>query len=277
VTFGRSLRALALGTTLGLTLLGSRRSFAQDSVRSSATHAQQTFFIRRDAVASLIVLGGSAALSAYDVRIAHWWRQPSVQGSQSRHDFVKSLSAINETPLTIGAVLTYGVGRLTHSPAITDIGLHWSESMILTVAMSEAIRSPVGRARPHASPEDQYSFQFGAGFTKFDHRAWPSLHAAAAFATASALVGEIGQRNPRANAWAAPLLYAAATIPGFTRMYLDQHWASDVLAGSFLGQLVGSRVVHYAHTHNPTKLDRWLGAATLAPTADGRLFVGISR
>lgn len=278
MTSSRSLRALVLGATFALSLFNPRRSFAQDTVRyTQAPHVQKTFFTRRDAVASLVVVAGSAALSAYDVRIANWWRQPSIQGSQSRHDFVKALSTINETPLTIAAVLTYGVGRLSHSQATTDIGLHWSEAMILTVALSEAIRSPLGRARPHASPDDQYQFEFGAGFTKFDHRAWPSLHAAAAFATASALSGEIAQRTPDAHKWAAPLLYAAATIPGFTRMYLDQHWASDVLAGSFLGELIGSRVVHYAHTHNPTKLDRWLGAMSVAPTADGRLVMGISR
>ncbi len=276
MTYRDVLRTLALGVGIVVASL-PRQVAAQDSTAHAESHVQKTFFTRRDAVSSAVVLGASAALSAYDVRIARWWRQPDVQGDQSRHDFVKSLTTINETPLTLGAVITYGVGRLTHSATTTDIGLHLSEAMILTVAMSEAIRGPLGRLRPRSSLEDQYDFKFWGGFTEFDRRAWPSLHAAAGFATASALVGEIAQRKPDANRWAAPLLYTAASIPGFTRMYLDQHWASDVLAGSFLGYLVGSRVVHYGHTHKPTKLERKLGLVAVTPLSDGRWLVGFAR
>jgi PAP2 superfamily protein len=277
VRLWRAVYAPSLGTLLCATAVVPVRGFAQDSTRHAHEHVQKTFFTRRDLVSSGIVLGASAALSAYDVRIADWWRQPSVQDGQSRHDFVKALTTINEMPLTIGAVVTYGVGRIAHSETITDVGLHLTESMVLTVAMSEAIRGPVGRLRPRSAPDDQYDFKFWGGFTEFDRRAWPSLHAAAGFATASALVGEIGERKPDANKWAAPLLYTVATIPGFTRMYLDQHWASDVLAGSFLGYLMGSRVVHYAHTHNPTRLDRWLGDVAVMPTTDGGMLVLVSR
>ena len=54
-----------------------------------------------------------------------------------------------------------------------------------------------------------------------------------------------------------PVLYAAATIPGFTRIYLDQHWSSDVVAGSVSGWYVGTRMVQYTHGRR-TRLDRAL-------------------
>jgi membrane-associated phospholipid phosphatase len=60
------------------------------------------------------------------------------------------------------------------------------------------------------------------------------------------------------------LLWVAATIPGFTRIYLDQHWASDIVAGSALGAYVGTRVVQYAHGHETT-LDRFLLGARIVP------------
>ena len=68
-------------------------------------------------------------------------------------------------------------------------------------------------------------------------------------------------------------MYTAALVPGFTRMYLDEHWASDVVAGSALGALLGSKVVRYAHTHRRNKLDRFLLGTTIMPSPDGGVLV----
>lgn len=250
-------------------------ALASSSAQDSGEKTDKTFFTRRDLA---WVAGGMAAsglVSVFDKRIENWWQQPSRQGTQSRHDAVKALTTINETPLTLAAVGVYAVGRLAHAKTVGDVGAHWMQAMVLTVATSEMIRGPLGRARPRASPDDQYRFDFGGGFSKFEDRAWPSLHAAAAFATATVFVEEMRERNASATPVVAPLLYAAATIPGFTRMYLNQHWASDIVAGSVLGALIGSRVVTYGHRHH-TKIDRWLLGATLVPTAAGGVDVGLN-
>jgi len=60
-----------------------------------------------------------------------------------------------------------------------------------------------------------------------------------------------------------------ATLPGFTRLYLNKHWASDIAAGSFLGALMGIKTVRYAHSHHRTKLDRFLLGASVSPSPDG--------
>ena len=156
------------------------------------------------------------------------------KASQSRHDFVDALTHVNETPLTIAAILTYGIGRLGRWPTVTDIGIHATEAMVLTDVTSELIRGPIGRARPRISPDDAFKFEFGKGFTDFGNRAFPSLHSAAAFAMASVLTAEIHERNPKAAWIAGPVLYGAALIPGMTRIYLDQHWASDIARGRSL-------------------------------------------
>ena len=294
LTVRSGLRPLFLLLALALAQLPARHLLAQqpsaDSTHREATsdtthkkhrggqkHTHKTFFTRHDLVASGVALGVTAGLSAFDVRIARWWQSPGVQGSQSFNDWMGSLTKWNETPLTIGSVLTYGVGRLTKSETVTDIGLHLTEAIVFTDVIAEAIRGPLGRARPRVSPDDQYSFKFWAGFTEFDHRAWPSIHAAAAFSIASALVAEIDERNPNANRYAAPLLYGAAMIPGITRMYLNQHWSSDIVAGAFLGTLIGSRVVYYGHSHKPNKIERALGQVAVAPLGDGRVLVAIRR
>ncbi len=233
----------------------------------------KTFFTRRDLYWAGAGLVGGAVISIFDARIANWWQSPSVQGSPSRESSVKNLTVANETPLTILAVATYGAGRLTGSPTIADVGLHATEALVLTVAISEAIRGPLGRLRPRESHDDQYNFQFWGGFTDFARRSYPSLHSAVGFTTASVLVQEIHFRHPQANTWAAPILYTAALIPGVTRLYLDEHWASDVFSGAVLGTLLGIKVVDYAHTHKRNRLDRWLLGATIVPSGNG-LMVG---
>lgn len=228
----------------------------------------KTFFVKRDLLWSGVAIAGTVGLSAFDKRIQRWTQSSSVQGSSSRHRVVNDLTHINETTLTGAAILTYGIGRLTHSSTIADVALHTAESTILTSAISQAIRGPIGRERPSISPDDQYKFQFGKGFTNFDNRSFPSLHSATGFAAATAVSAEIHERNPNASWWVTPVAYTVAMVPGLTRMYLNQHWASDVASGAFVGALIGNRVVHYAHTHKRNKLDRFLLGDPIAG-ADG--------
>lgn len=233
------------------------------------THVDKTFFTRRDLVLSGVALAGSGVVSIFDKRIARWAQSPNVQGSSSRHDAIDNLTVINEQPLTIAAAATYGIGRLAHSETIADIGLHTTEALVLTVGISEAIRSPLGRVRPRESLDDQYKFRLGRGFTDFASRSYPSLHAAVAFATAASLSNETKLRWPGASPYVTPVLYAAALVPGVTRIYLNQHWASDVVAGMFVGQLLGAKVVQYSHSHRRNRLDRALLASSVVPTANG--------
>lgn len=257
----------------------TRRLLAASLVLSSSLCAQEarkdsSFFRKGDGTKSLAVLGGTIALSVFDARIASWSRQPRIQGDSSRHDLVKQVTVINEMPLTVAAVVTYGVGRVTKSRAVADVGLHLTESLVATTLVAEVIRVGLGRERPRANPDDQYSLAPGRGLTRFENRAFPSLHAAVAFATAATLTEEVRHRNPSATRYAAPLLYGAAMVPGLTRVYLDQHWASDVVAGTFLGAFIGGRVVRYAHGRR-TRLDRLLlgGEARILPHPDGVLVV----
>jgi hypothetical protein len=255
---------------------GAPRLSHADAPRDSS-HAAKTFFNRGDLELLGVGLAVSAGVSLFDQRIRNWAQSPGVQGSAGRHDLVEHLTVINEQPLTLGALATYGIGRLLKSETIADVGLHTTEALVLTVAMSEAIRGPLGRARPRTSPQDPYDFSFWSGFTDFGKRSYPSLHAAVGFATATALTREIHARNPGASHWAAPILYAAAMVPGLTRMYLDQHWTSDVVAGSILGAAIGSKVVGYAHSHDRNRLDRWLLGASITPAPSGGLMVGYTR
>jgi membrane-associated phospholipid phosphatase len=117
----------------------------------------------------------------------------------------------------------------------------------------------VGRARPKdATPifEDQYEFHWFNGFRHFQYRAFPSIHSSSAFAAAAAIVAETHYRSPRATWYVAPVVFALASGPGYSRMYLGQHWASDVFMGAFVGVFYAQRVVDYAHAHPDNRVDR---------------------
>ena len=236
---------------------------------AGAQRVDKTFFTRRDAVATGVALAGTAIVFQFDQRIARWSQEPAVHGSARRHALVKDLTLINETPFTFGAVAAYGIGRLAHSETTADIGLHVTESLVLTTAIGQVVRGALGRARPSSAVDGPATHRFGRGYTDFEYRSFPSLHAATAFAASAAAVEEIRLRNPHAVRWAGPLLYAAASVPGFTRLYLNKHWASDVAAGSFLGAMLGIKTVRYAHSRPRTRLDRFFLGVSVVPSPDG--------
>ena len=252
---------------LGL-VLGLASPLAGQTARDSA---QKTFFVKRDLVTAGAILGVSAITAVFDQRISYWWQSPGVQGDSSRNDLTHALTFINEKPLTLAAAATYGIGRLTHNETLADIGLHTTEALVMSVGMSEVIRTTLGRYRPRQSPDDAFKFKFGAGFTQFGARSFPSVHADAAFAVASVLAAEIRLRDPKTARYTTPLLYTAAFVPGVTRMYLNEHWASDIVAGSLMGAMLGSRVVSYAHSHGRNKLDRVLLGVAAHPDGRGGL------
>ena len=259
---------LILAFTIAIVPCARAQRSTTDTLPSN--NPNQQLFRGRDVTLLLGAVVVSGELAHYDTKIAHYTQSTSVQGDSSRLRLVKRLTKANETTLTAGALLAYGVGRLTHQPLVTDVSAHVGEALLITNVVSQAIRGPFGRARPYVTKDDQNSdFHVGKGFTSYDYRSLPSLHSASAFAAASALTAEINERQPGA-AWPVGLvLYSAAAIPGLTRMYLDQHWASDVVMGGFIGAFIGHKVVVHAHANPRNRLDRILLGTTILPEGHG--------
>ena len=255
-------------------------------------HAQDSISLRRRPVAiparegtpffrpsdmTVIAVASLAAieLGHFDTKIARWTQTASVQGDSSRLRLVKRFTKANETTLTAAALLAYGVGRIAHATTITDVSAHVGEALLLTNVVSQAIRGPFGRARPYVTHDENNSdFHVRKGFTSYDYRSLPSLHAASAFAAASALTAELEEHHSGMTPVVAPLLFTAALVPGFTRMYLDQHWASDVAMGAFVGTFLGAKVVHHAHGNPRNRLDRMLLGTTVQPLDHGGVALG---
>jgi membrane-associated phospholipid phosphatase len=246
----------------------------------------KTFFHRSDLVVGGIALGGTALLTLFDKEIARasqrGRRNDAVTGAQTDDLSIWSLriSKVNETTLTLAGVATYGIARLARARTVSDIALHATESVVLASVASQLIRGPLGRTRPFVTKDsNEYDFHPGKGFfgkNSFDYRAFPSIHTSSSMAVATVLTMELNRRHSDATKFVAPVLYGAALLPGLARIKLDQHWASDIAAGAFMGVFFANRVVSYSHAHPDNKFDRFFLSATVAPGADGTVMIGLS-
>jgi len=87
------------------------------------------------------------------------------------------------------------------------------------------IKSSTGMARPRLNQGVMFK---GPTFTD-DYAAMPSAHTSSSFAAASVL----GEHYPE---WK-PVLYLTATAVGLSRIFLDEHWPSNVALGALAGYL----------------------------------------
>lgn len=209
---------------------------------------------------------GAAALTRLDVRLANALddsafhvRHPGFTSAANR------ASLVTETVLMLTGGTVWGLARLRHDDGTADVAIHTTAAVASTAMFIQVVRGVLGRARPYVIDDagamrngDPYDFQFLHGFTSYNYRSFPSMHAMANFAAASALSTEMRQRNTPNRAIISPALYLGATMPALARMYLDQHWASDVAMGVFLGVFAGQKAVNYSHDHPNNIVDRKL-------------------
>ncbi len=259
--------AAALGVLFSPDLLASQ---TPDSTRAS----------RRPPVigwVDLATLGVGAAASIAimdaDARVAKRLQSDRYQSNGRYQDVARAAAKVNEKSLFAAGLVTYGVARITHAPrTVTDIALHTTESIFIASATATVIRGVLGRSRPFVTGgADPRDYRPGQGFRELQYRAYPSIHAAASYATAAALTAETRRRSKGAAWIVGPVAYGLATMPGLARMYGDKHWASDVAMGMALGAVSGWATVRYHHHRPGNRFDDALLGPTPAVAADGAL------
>jgi membrane-associated phospholipid phosphatase len=149
------------------------------------------------------------------------------------------------------AAALYSGAIIADSPKYKELGEMLGESVILADATTLVLKQAIGRARPFVAGDKSSfrPFQF-----KNDYDSMPSMHTSSSFAMASVL-------SATSESILAKLTYyAAATFVGFSRMYKDKHWASDIVLGAAIGELCGRVVTRYHVELGKSRL-------TLAPMA----------
>jgi membrane-associated phospholipid phosphatase len=137
----------------------------------------------------------------------------------------------------VGVAASVYVGAIiADSPKYKELGEMLGESVLLADATTFVLKQAIGRGRPSAA-NDKSSFrpfQFNS-----DYDSMPSMHTSSSFAIASVLAATSESKLAKLA------YYAAATFVGFSRIYKDKHWASDIVLGAAVGELCGQVVTRY--------------------------------
>ncbi len=238
------------------------------------------FFSARDAWLAAGFVAGTVAMLPLDKRLAHNFRQPVNQASPTLRDAADFFRFMGQpAPQIIGPSL-YIAGRLGHWHHIAALGLHGTEAMLLSTAITGSIKLLVGRARPFVTADtNSTSFAFGRGLHGAKYQSFPSGHATTAFAVASSVTSEVGHWVDETHGWPGwkyvigVTMYGGASLIALSRIYDDKHWASDIMAGAAIGTFSGSKVVRYDYDHPKNRLDRWLLSARVAPSPAGGVYL----
>ncbi len=185
-------------------------------------------------IGTLAVAGAVGLTYVFDTNI-----RDKVQGSKGRtlDRAADAGSAIGNPFVHLGiAAAVYGGGALADSPKWQQTGEMLGEAALLADASGYLLKGAIGRGRPLVTGDKGSfrPFQFQS-----DYDSMPSLHTASSFAMASVMAATTESIPAKL------LYYTAATFVGFSRIYQNEHWTSDVVLGAALGELCGRVVTGY--------------------------------
>ena len=251
-----------------------RLSAALAVVWSSTATAQQVdtskkaepLFRWRDAWIATGIVAVAGATVPFDTRLSKVFVHFGPQKNSVAYTTSQVFDNLGNPGALIVGAGAYVVGRLAGRPHLADLGLHTTEALIVAGTETFLLKGLTGRDRPYLDPNNAYHFRFGRGFSSKSHDSMPSGHTTAAFAAVAAINHEVEHLWPHRPFIVTPLLYSGATLVGAARVYGLRHWPSDVVIGALVGTSAGIKVVRYNHAHPNNRLDRWLGAISVAPS-----------
>jgi len=153
--------------------------------------------------------------------------------TQTLDDLTKAVEPFG-SEYSLAVIGAYGiVGFAFHDPAAKNIFFDSAMASILaSVIITPTLKFVIGRERPSESTIDTVFHPFSGSDNSF-----PSGHATQAFAVASVISAHSDQ------VWVSVTAYTIAGLVGFSRIYHNAHWTSDVTAGALIGTFVGRGVV----------------------------------
>jgi membrane-associated phospholipid phosphatase len=178
---------------------------------------------------TLAIVGGTAGLIVADPHVMPYFRT---------HD--KNFDGVNDTLSTAGtttAVVLLPVSLLVagyarHDDYQKDTALLAGEAYADSALVDLAIKAISRRKRPVDVPPngDFGDTFFAGGKSPFKGSAFPSGHAAGAFAVATVVATRY-----RSHRWVPWVVYGMATAVSLSRMTTNSHFPSDIFLGAALG------------------------------------------
>lgn len=213
---------------IALALFASKSSFAQraDSVQTvqlSKDKKNNRFYYVLPAVliasGSITMLDKDADeffLSNFEVREER--NENFINFSNHLDDYLQHVPSVT--------VFALGLSGVKGKHDLPDQVALYVKSELLMLGVVYGLKYSVGEARPDTGQKNSF----------------PSGHTAQAFAAATFLSKEYGDRS----IWISISAYTAATTVGIFRMLNNRHWISDVLVGAGIG-ILSTEVVYRTH------------------------------
>jgi membrane-associated phospholipid phosphatase len=143
----------------------------------------------------------------------------------------KSLSNAGLAALVGGAGGMWVMGHVSHNEHWSETGFLAGEAALNSLVAVDSFKYMLRRAGPYQGDGSGSFFQSGG--TSF-----PSEHAAAAWSVA----GVIAHEYP--GPFSKIMAYGLASLVSVSRVKPNQHFPSDVLVGSLIGNLVAQNIYH---------------------------------
>ncbi len=163
------------------------------------------------------------------------WEVRWVQGINPQYptsDAWKTISATAK-PISIAVPIgLFAVSLIEHDKTLANNSYEMAAGLALTAIVTQGLKTISDRPRPYYSYSDIYPDEWK------DNSSFPSGHTSFAFSTATSLALHTKKWYITVPA------FAWATSVGYSRMYLGQHYPSDVFAGAITG-MAGAYAAHW--------------------------------
>lgn len=204
---------------------------------------------------------GAGALLAGSALLDHTIDAAVPQGGGTRWEWASNRLNYGGRPqyAVAGLALTWAGGTLAHAPAVARAAEHVTAALLVSGVANGALKYGVGRERPEFT-SDPHRF---SAFNSDDRwQSFPSGHAVVAFSLAASISEEA--RRP----WVTAATYTTAGLVGWSRIYEDRHWTSDVVGGALVGIATSRATIHYLH-HRRARQGDGDAAVAIAPLPGG--------
>jgi membrane-associated phospholipid phosphatase len=151
----------------------------------------------------------------------------------------------------------YGYGLIADNSKVRRLAVKLTEATLLASSISLITKVIIGRARPYMQESQYYTNPFTIDN---DYNSFPSGHGTLAFAYSTIMANEVDNVFWKIG-W-----YTAAGLVGYSRIYHNQHWFSDILMSAAIGYFSGEFVNNHAANEKETT------ALNLFPIPSGLAF-----
>jgi membrane-associated phospholipid phosphatase len=177
-------------------------------------------------------MGGGAAVYVIDEDIRDYVLRNKSATSDAVFDLFARFGDGVFLVVLVGSL--YTTGEVFKNRALRKTALLSLEGWLFSGFYTLLFKHSIGRARPWTGKGKSSfdPFHFDSAYYSF-----PSGHAATVFAAATVAAAQVD------NVIFDILVYAAASLASFARVYEDAHWSSDVLVGASMGHFVAKKLL----------------------------------